>query len=376
MFGSVILDVAIGLILVYLLLSLVSAAIREWFAGILKIRSTTLDEGMHELLGDPSLVADLYNHPLINSLYRGTDYYKAKDDKQLPSYIPAKSFSAALFDMIVRGRDVHSLLQSGSEARVVTPESIRAQITRIQNPRVQRAVLTALDAADGDLAAARANVEHWFDATMDRVSGWYKQRSQIWVFLIGLSLVVIADADSLNIARRLYTDPAARAAAVGIAAGVTIKDTTGPSADVARHAAAKLDSLGLPLVGWEQVKVPDGATPRQAAMVYATHARNALIGWLITALAISFGAPFWFDTLGRVMVIRSTVKPNQKSPIEASDDRQTRPAAGSGDGGGSGASAPARASQQIIAVAMPATPPPSDFRPQQWESGHPDSGAL
>jgi hypothetical protein len=45
------------------------------------------------------------------------------------------------------------------------------------------------------------------------------------------------------------------------------------------------------------------------------------IGWLITAAAISLGAPFWFDTLNRFMVVRSTVKPKEKSPEEGSKDR-------------------------------------------------------
>ena len=44
-------------------------------------------------------------------------------------------------------------------------------------------------------------------------------------------------------------------------------------------------------------------------------------GWLITALATTFGAPFWFDLLNRMMVIRSTVKPKEKSPDEPAVDR-------------------------------------------------------
>ena len=47
-----------------------------------------------------------------------------------------------------------------------------------------------------------------------------------------------------------------------------------------------------------------------------------VIGWFITAFAISLGAPFWFDILNKIMVIRSTVKPFEKSPPEGSEDRQ------------------------------------------------------
>ena len=42
----------------------------------------------------------------------------------------------------------------------------------------------------------------------------------------------------------------------------------------------------------------------------------------MTAFAATLGAPFWFDVLNKVMVIRSTVKPHEKSPEEASEDRQ------------------------------------------------------
>ena len=39
-----------------------------------------------------------------------------------------------------------------------------------------------------------------------------------------------------------------------------------------------------------------------------------LAGYLATAFAVMLGAPFWFDLLGKLMVVRSTVKPKQKSP--------------------------------------------------------------
>jgi hypothetical protein len=43
-----------------------------------------------------------------------------------------------------------------------------------------------------------------------------------------------------------------------------------------------------------------------------------VLGWLVTALALSLGAPFWFDMLNKFMVVRSTIKPKEKSPDEPS----------------------------------------------------------
>jgi hypothetical protein len=51
-----------------------------------------------------------------------------------------------------------------------------------------------------------------------------------------------------------------------------------------------------------------------------------ILGWIFTAFAATLGAPFWFDVLNQIMVIRSTVKPHEKSGEEASLDRQSKPA--------------------------------------------------
>jgi hypothetical protein len=386
MFGSVILDVAIGLILIYLLLSLISAAVREAFAGLLKTRSSTLHEGLGELLGDAELVAAIYGHPLINALYHGDTYAVAKAKKQLPSYIPARSFSLALFDLIVRGDDIGDPSRAGPESRALTIENVRAQIGTLGNPRVQRAVLAALDSAQGDLGAAQANVEQWFNSTMDRVSGWYKQRSQIWVFVIGLLLALAVDADTMRIARQLYTDPAQRQTAVAMAGSFTTDaqmattpaDSTRASANriTARDAFARLDTLGLPL-GWKDTRISAARGVGPTTSAIAAHSVGALFGWILTALAITLGAPFWFDTLGRVMIIRSTVKPHQKSPEEGSEDRQTSPAAAAVV---APVSAPARtvapAAAAIAAAAPVISPDAADFTPQEWAAGHPDGGIL
>src|SRR5262249_40598116 len=51
------------------------------------------------------------------------------------------------------------------------------------------------------------------------------------------------------------------------------------------------------------------------------HVPGRKFGWVLTAVAVSLGAPFWFDVLNKFMVIRSTVKPYEKSPAEGSQDR-------------------------------------------------------
>ena len=75
MFGSQILEVAMGMIFVYLLLSLMCSALSELIEGVLKRRAKYLEEGIRNLLNDPGTATKLYQHPLIKALYK---------DKSLP----------------------------------------------------------------------------------------------------------------------------------------------------------------------------------------------------------------------------------------------------------------------------------------------------
>jgi len=96
------LDVAIGLIFVFLVVSLIVTAINEWIAQLLALRSTTLKEGLQQLLKDENrdLAAELYAHPLIKSLAHQGRFDRLIKRPAAPSYIPARVFSTALFDTV------------------------------------------------------------------------------------------------------------------------------------------------------------------------------------------------------------------------------------------------------------------------------------
>jgi hypothetical protein len=328
MFGSEILDVAIGVIFVFLLVSLICSAVREGIEGWMKSRATHLEQGIRELLHDPTatgLARYLYEHPMVSVLYH--DKYVPTDTikfwttaltrgRNLPSYIPSRNFALALMDMAARG-PVIDPTNSVARAGAITVASLRDNIAGLGSPPVQRVLLTALDSAEGDLQKVQANIEAWYDAAMERVSGWYKRSTQVVLFFIGLGVAVTLNINTITIADYLYRDNAARAAMVARAEAAVAEQNyprTYPAIQT------ELQSLKLP-IGWESGLPPlrnsDG-TPRPNTVDWIV----LIGGLLITALAATLGAPFWFDILNKVMVIRSTVKPHEKSPEEASKDRQ------------------------------------------------------
>jgi len=368
MFDSGILEVAIGVAFVFLLVSTVCSALREGIEALLKTRAVYLEYAIRELLHDrqgDGLAKSLFNHPFVYSLFLG-EYTGAagvgkpglwQRGRNLPSYIPAKSFALALIDLTARGpsTDAASADPGLTEASFA---SLRANVHNLQNVHVQRAMLAAIDSAQGDLERVRANLEAWYDGAMDRVSGWYKRSTHGIIFALALLVVGALNVNTIAIANHLYRDGATRDALVA-AAGSASNDLG------YKQAARSLAELRLP-IGWSE----GWESPRSPGQVV-----ELILGLLITAFAATLGAPFWFDVLNRVMVIRATVKPHEKSPEEGSEDRQLKFSSGNGahppeqprgstGGQGVGASRP-----------PPPPPPRSSVRPAlgaQLAGGHAD----
>jgi hypothetical protein len=273
-----------------------------------------------------------------------------------------------------------------------------------------------IDAAVSDVAKARENIEGWFNTSMDRVSSWYKRRTQVVILILGLFVAIAVNADSITLVKRLSTDRALRESLVSAAekhaqahatarpspatspekeAGTpeslqspaspaksspaagsskstsegtsraASESTSGSKATAPAKASPtppqacvddkeseeckfeekllkiqacredrnspecrykenllKIQGLGLP-IGWDvqddlKRKWPGWSWKRPGGWWDQIYWHG--LGWLLTAFAISLGAPFWFDLLNKFIVIRSAVKPHEKSPEEESKD--------------------------------------------------------
>ncbi len=327
MFGSEILEVGIGIIFVFMLVSMICSTIREGIEAWFKTRAAYLEFGIRELLHDRNangIAKSLYEHPLISGIF--LRQYKADvntkkpgmfaNGKNLPSYIPSKNFALALLDIAARGPETDEV-SSDPQSPKLTLENARLNIQNIRNVAVQRVLLTAIDTAEGDLNVAVQNIGNWYDSSMDRVSGWYK-RSTHWInFWVGLALAIALNINAITIADYLYTNDTARSIIVKQAEKAA-SDTNYLAKNFTESKQA-LQELKLP-IGWSQGW---GVSYRKAdSGGFWNNALAPILGWLITAFAATMGASFWFDLLNKVMVIRSTVKPAEKSPEEGSEDRQ------------------------------------------------------
>jgi hypothetical protein len=282
MFGSAILDTAIGLIFVFLVVSLTVSAANELLAALFKWRAKNLFLGIRQLLQDPSvtgLVTRFYEHPLIEGL-------SAKGRK--PSYIPSRTFAVALLDIV----------SPTTPANNRTLEDLKAGIEKLPGS-LQVTFRVLLDEAGHDIEEFKTQLEIWFNSTMERVSGWYKRKTQILQLVLALIIVVLANVDSVRIAKSLSgVNSPLRDSIKDAAHSFIEKNLQQENAQTQLRAATEaIGNLALP-IGWAN----GGFGP------------TTVLGWLVTALAATLGAPFWFDLLNRFVNIRASGKAPEEEP--------------------------------------------------------------
>ena len=289
MFGSSIIDVAIGLTLVFLLTGVLCTAVMEAISSFLALRSRTLEDGLRHFLDDPKgagLAAELYKHVQISGL----------SGAGKPSYIPAENFARALLDI---------LFPHAASDLPPTLDEARKIAQKMPKGRVQDFVLTLIAESGNDVGKIRVGIERWFNAGMERIGGIYKRKTQWIILLVALLTCLVANIDAIQIGNRLNSNSVLRSQLVAVA-DKTVSKPAGEATNPAGLAASASDLKALDLnLGWS------GESPGKDPSTWAF--RKAL-GLLIAALAASLGAPFWFDVLSKFINLRSAGAKPEPAP--------------------------------------------------------------
>ncbi len=298
------LDVVIGLLFIFMVFSLVVSGIYESGARLLESRSRLLWRSLRQLLdGDTAggfdrrpdlgteagteLTDKLYAHPIIQSL---EEPRKTGDlfTKTRLSHIPPTDFGRALIDV---------LLPAGTNATSV--DAVRAAVNDSEiDDSVKRSILPIASDAAASLDNVREEVGKWFDSRMAFASQIYKRNTRWIMVVLGFAVAAGFNVSVIDAAEELYRDDALRAVVAEQA--VSVVEACSPEKDqpvdqdaVSECARAEVDKIdqGLILpIGW-------------------TEGRNDIdgwhiLGWLVAAIALAQGAPFWFDLLRKTSSVR------------------------------------------------------------------------
>ncbi|HEU0300150.1 MAG TPA: hypothetical protein VFR37_11865 [Longimicrobium sp.] len=368
MFGLEILDVVIGLMFVYLLLALLATALNEYVSAVLNLRGKELARGLSRLLEDVdeqdaakralnglrkqaaaavgSLTEQFYSHPLIRPL---ATHGLFSNKPRLPSYIPARTFAMALLDTLGAQSQDAALPAADAAAGTAGPAAgrpdARAQLVKVleilkrESPQdvierlgdlstllgkaelpdeVKARLVNAVTGTQTQLQKLHDSVEVWFNNAMDRVSGAYKRNVQAILLLLGALIATAMNADTIQMWRQLAENDELRTAMVQHATATlptvdSIINSPPENPLTVEEARARYDTAralveGMDLqLGWSStgpMSWPEGFGPGVLK----------ILGLLFTALAISLGAPFWFDMLNRVISIRATGRAPDEKP--------------------------------------------------------------
>ena len=272
MLDNPIIDVAIGLVFFYVLLSLVISSVQEWIASLRGMRSQNLYEGIRRFIGH-EYAEKVYEHPLIRNL--------SKEGKK-PSYIDPRTLSTVLLTLVAKDKKQKAFFECGVD-------EVREILEQIDSNHSLYGILGTLISKDDEtVEKVRDRLAEWLDEGMTRIAGWYKRKVKVVVCILATVVTVGLNASTIHIAEKLWQDDALRVSIAQQAQEFSAQDDiTGSQVEPLKI----LESFpiwwkGLPENVFEWIKT--------------------LFGWFITIAAVSLGAPFWFDLLGKVANMRGS----------------------------------------------------------------------
>lgn len=271
MFGSIALEVLIGIVTFFLLMSTACSAIADFCFWMLQQRAKLLQSTLSRLLtvlqaGAPQLVRP---DPLLQ---------RARSiDNRAPEYLDTGAFTT---EVIARWMDE---IKDAGGSRL----GLRADAPPILQDMWK--------SAQFNLDQFKTAVGKSFDDAMASARDIFKRRAHVLLFIVGLVTAIMLNADTIMMVRALSTDPQARAHIVELSKSLKAPSQPSPGTTEAVDAAiSQLWKIGLPL-GWSSAPGAINALPVNP------------VGWLLkilglvgTGLAVSFGGPFWYDMLSRV----------------------------------------------------------------------------
>lgn len=332
-------DVALGITIVYLGTSLFVTIINEYIAQFFNLRGRNLFHALGQLIQDQKLRADLQNIPALKPYFEGLNSRFKRLRGPSISYIDTQVLAQMLLELIapqstktIPAEQQTSLQPSpppqpsppampdpGKSTSTGTSFQPREKAEVLQDlaqasidVNLKRQLMAVVQSASDSMESVTQAVSNWADRSLTMLGEHYKRNMQILSFIVSLFVAGILNIDTLALVEHLYKDKELRTATAEFAIRIqkelqpgAIESCTKLSIDEQRKKdecksipdlvdAIRLgnQSLGKLPIGWPTT-VTD-YTPKPLQMV----------GWFLTALAASLGAPFWFDLLTKLVNVR------------------------------------------------------------------------
>jgi hypothetical protein len=338
MFDSVFLSIAISLVFIFLLIAIMVTAFNQFVFTYWRAGAKQLESYLTKLFFNDSFWTETFNEikksPFISVLQ--------KNPGNFPGSIPAENFTSALLASL-----------GGNN---ITIDAIKKKLATIKDTDSDfYKLMQTLLSEEPTIDHLKQDIDKLFNNAMVRLSGWYTRNAKLWSFFVALAICIILNVDAINITKNLWNnkDKADRIASFAATASKYIEkndssqivfkegvdtlvsvsvETVSKQKAMTEELSALADSnvkkpaqqvirsyniladLDIP-IGWSKSNIPGS---QNGGITFILLWFLKLLGILLTALATSLGAPFWFDVLNKVSPLKKatvTVPHSQSSPM-------------------------------------------------------------
>ena len=297
-----ILEVLLGLVVLYIFLSIIITAFNEFFAWITRKKIRYLNEGIKAIVQDR--IIPFYNHPLIKTLDPDASTRNTLSITDIPDTIFADTAISLATEDKIDSNEILSALKEKSDS-------------------FSKQILIHFKQAGGDLQNARQNIIHWYNESWRTYSIRYKQWTMLISFITALIIAFCLNLDSIMFIRFLWTNEAMNnlqktcSEAVAGDSGLWNQDDTALTKyfRTVETAAFEIRQRFFPF-GWKgpcylngedlnQQKTAFFLQDLRCLPVFCAQWALKILGIAFTALAVSLGAEYWFKVLEKYLRIKT-----------------------------------------------------------------------
>jgi len=306
-------QVVISMVGIYIIFSIINSALVEGYAQYFNKRGKFLKTSLDNFFQDPvdasiNLADDMYEHPMVKAFM--------KDKKHLPNYIDKKIFSQVLMDLVFTKSDNHEenftaeLAESHSNK---IPDGLKSTLHFI----IKKTKVDDKINMDG----IQKEIETLYESYMTRVTGWYKQKTKIFLGIAGSALALLLNLDTVNFYQALTADGDLRREQVDISKKLdanrtaieekaqTLKDKIKTTNLNTAELKNNVDGLLSEILDKEDADTFKANMGKLHIGINQIHKdKNSPLDWVIgflgialTGIALSFGSSFWFEVLRKIL---------------------------------------------------------------------------
>ncbi|MEW5941939.1 MAG: hypothetical protein AB1750_19925 [Chloroflexota bacterium] len=284
---SQVLEVAIGLVLVYYLLGSIVSWTTKMILELQETRGKTLETYLQKIAGDKTV--DLTQLPQIKALqpirYKNAlGVFGANTEAKKVEKIPVSTLVDAFFDITgLTGRPE------------VDASGLKEAIGALPDSEGKTAMLKWIDQGVTNINELRNRTNAYFAGLLDQAAQKFKANARSFVILLSIGLTLFLGTDSIQLAKDLWNNAEIRM--VTAAQADALVQQGGAELDV-DQIIEELSKLSIIKFGWWSL---EGALPEDSsAGEWASFIFFKLVGLGLTAAAVSQGSSFWYDFLKKL----------------------------------------------------------------------------